>query len=113
MFLIHKSVYKFLNLFYVPSQRFSKRSGSSQLHEVERGTVGGGERGTLPNGPLNIEESEATACRQELERGTTGGGERGALPGGPLNISEEVAMANKQQDDPANQAPLGVEEKVQ
>ena len=87
--------------------RFNKRS-SSQLPEVERGTAGGGERGTLPSGPLNIEEREATACSQELERGTTGGGERGALPGGSLNISEEVAMASSQEDDPTNH----VEEKV-
>ena len=91
--------------------RFNKRS-SSQLPEVERGTAGGGERGTLPSGPLNIEEREATACRQEVERGTTGGGERGALPGGPLNIPERVATAS-QQDDPTNHAPLGAEEKVQ
>ena len=40
------------------------------------------------------------------------GGERDALPGGPLNITEEVATANKQ-DDPAEHAPLGAEEKVQ
>ena len=98
---------------YFSSQRFSKRSSSSQLHEVERGTAGGGERGTLPSGPLNIEEREATACSQELERGTTGGGERGALPGGPLNISERVATASNMKDDPANHAPLGAEEKVQ
>ena len=55
---------------------------------------------------------EATACSQEVERGTTGRGERGALPGGPLNILERVATAS-QQDDPANHAPLGAEEKVQ
>ena len=73
------------------SQRFSKRSSSSQLHEVERGTAGGGERGTLPSGPLNIEEREATACRQEVERGATA----------------------SQQDDPTNHAPFGAEEKVQ
>ena len=99
-------------LLFLSRARFSKRS-SSQLHEVERGTAGGGERGTLPSGPLNIEEREATACSQELERGTTGGGERGALPGGPLDISEEVATASQQKDDPANHAPLGTEEKVQ
>ena len=97
---------------YFSSQRFSKPSSSSQLHEVERGTVGGGERGTLPSGPLNIAEGEATAYSQEVERGTTGGGERGALPGGPLNITEEVATAS-QQDDLAKHAPLGAEEKVQ
>ena len=79
---------------------------------MERGTAGGGERGTLPSGPLNIEEREATACSLEVERGTTGGGERGALPGGPLNIPERVAMAS-QQDDPADHALLGAEEKVQ
>ena len=65
----------------------------------------------MPSGPLNIEEREATACSQEVERGTIGGGERGALPGGPLNIPERVAMAS-QQDDPADHAPLGAEEKV-
>ncbi len=91
--------------------RFNKRS-SSQLPEVERGTAGGGERGALPSGPLNIEEGEATACSKEVERGTTGGGERGALPGGPLNIPERVATAS-QQDDPTDHAPLGAEEKVQ
>ena len=108
---IHKYVFQLLILsLYFFRARFSKRS-SSQLPEVERGTAGGGERGTLPSGPLNIAEGEATACRQEVERGTTGGGERGALPGGPLNISERVAMANKQ--DTAEQAPLGAEEKVQ
>ena len=80
---------------------------------MERGTAGGGERGTLPSGPLNIAEEEATACSLEVERGTTGGGERGALPGGPLNISEEVATASQQKDDPTNHAPLGAEEKVQ
>ena len=68
--------------------RFNKRS-SSQLPEVERGTAGGGERGTLPSGPLNIAEGVATASQQD-----------------------EVATASKQ-DDPANHAPLGAEEKVQ
>ena len=48
----------------------------------------------------------------EVERGITGGDERGALPSGPLNITEEVATTN-QQDDSAEHAPLGAEEKVQ
>ena len=96
MFLIHKSVLTpNPSLFYFSSQRFNKRS-SCLLPEVERGTVGEGERGTLPSGPLNIAEGEATACSQEVERGTTGGGERGALPGGPLNISEREATASQQ-----------------
>ena len=108
---IYEYVYQLLiPPFYFSSKRFFKRS-SSQLYEVERGTAGEGERGTLPSGPLNIAEGEATACSQEVERGTTGGGERGALPGGPLNIPERVATAS-QQDDPANHAPLGAEEKV-
>ena len=97
--------------FYFSRECVYKRS-SSQLHEVERGTAGGDERGALPSGPLNIAEKEATACSQEVERGTTGGGEQGALPGGPLNITEEVATASRQ-DEPAKHAPLGTEEKVQ
>ena len=104
---IYEYVYQLLILpFYFSSKRFFKHS-SSELHEVERGTAGGGERGTLPSGPLNIAEGEATACSLEVERGTTGGGERGALPGGPLNIPERVATAS-QQDDSA----IYVEEKV-
>ena len=76
--MIHKSVYQFLILlFYFSSQRFSKRS-SSQLpdvergveatacsQEVERGTTGGGERGALPGGPLNISERVATASNMK------------------------------------------------
>ena len=78
---------------------------------MERGTAGGGERGTLPSGPLNIAEGVATACSKEVERGTTGGGELGALPGGPLDIPKRVATAKMQ--DTAEQAPFGAEEKVQ
>ena len=57
--------------------------------EVERGITGGGERGALPGGPLNIPERVATASQQD-----------------------EVATASKQ-NDPSNHAPLGAEEKVQ
>ena len=74
--------------FYFSRECVYKRS-SSQLHEVERGTAVGGERGTLPSGPLNIAEGVATASQQD-----------------------EVATASKQ-DDPSNHAPLGAEEKVQ
>ena len=80
---------------------------------MERGTTGGGERGALPSGPLNIAEGEATACSQEVERGTIDGGERGALPDGPLDIPKRVATASRQQDDSNKHAPLGAEEKVQ
>ena len=79
---------------------------------MERGTAGGGERGALPSGPLNIAEGEATACSQEVERGTIDGGERGALPDGPLDIPRKVATASRQ-GEPAEHAPLGAEEKVQ
>ena len=51
--------------FYFSRKRFYKRSSSSLLQEVERGTVGGGEQGALPSGPLDITGSVATANKQD------------------------------------------------
>ena len=64
--MIHNSVYQLLILsLYYSRARFSKRSSSPTLQEVERGATGGGERGALPGGPLNISEEVAMASSQD------------------------------------------------
>ena len=78
-------------------KRFFKRS-NTLLQEVERGTVGGGERGALPSGPLHITESAATAGHSEDPPAVT-------------TNTNKVATANKQ-DNSAEHAPLGAGEKV-
>ena len=88
--------------YYFSRAPFYKRS-SSLLQEVERGTAGGGERGALPSGPLNLTRRAATAGTSE------------DLPAVPAYADKAAFTDNPASADcaaTAEHAPLGAEEKV-